>query len=619
MAVIEVNGARLYYEAFGQDQAGRAPVVLIHGSTSTGRSNWSLAAPLLARRYRVIVPDCRGHGQSENPNHSYSFKEMAADTAALVRRLGYERAHIIGHSNGGNVALVALLEHPDVVQSAVLQAANAYVSPDLVEKEPAVFDPQRVRRDDPGWMNEMILLHGATHGPEYWSELLRLTLEETITQPNYTPQELAAVQRPALVVQGEEDWVNAPAGHARFIAHHIPHAELWIPAGVGHNVHDERLFQWVERVEDFLERRGDPANDQLYRLKRERGADDRVLLFSLHLSQGEGGALLAGQVLRPEDREAALERLRPLVGEVDDQVQVLLDAQAPWALVRRSVNDLRREPTIHAACDSQALIGEAVRILQRRGDWAMVQLLDTGYLGWLQAAALHECSEDEARAYQAACCCQVAVDLAAAYASPRACDAGGIHETVAGRLPFGARLVLEDERPPLSRLRLPDGRFWWVESSQLAPLQPWRVEEAAERIQAALDILHSFVGVPYLWGGRTPFGFDCSGFAQAFWGFLGVRIPRDADQQFLAGRVVEGAPQPGDLLFFGDQRPLIPGVSLKDHGGRRITHVGVSLGGSEVLHSNAAAWGVSYNSLDPASPIYSASLRERLAGVRRYG
>ena len=95
--------------------------------------------PPLSQRYHVIVPDCRGHGQSANPTHSYSFKELAADAAGLVRALGYTRAHIIGHSNGGNVALVTLVEYPEIVQTAVLQAANAYVSSDLIEKEPAIL------------------------------------------------------------------------------------------------------------------------------------------------------------------------------------------------------------------------------------------------------------------------------------------------------------------------------------------------------------------------------------------------------------------------------------------------------------------------------------------------
>ncbi len=74
MPFILVNGANIYYETFGVDTSGHAPIVLIHGSIGTGRSNWSLVAPLLARSHRVIVPDCRGHGQSGNPNQSYSLR-----------------------------------------------------------------------------------------------------------------------------------------------------------------------------------------------------------------------------------------------------------------------------------------------------------------------------------------------------------------------------------------------------------------------------------------------------------------------------------------------------------------------------------------------------------------
>ena len=83
-------------------------------------------------------------------------------TAALVRALGYERAHIIGHSNGGNVALVTLLEHPEVVQTCIPQAANAYVTPYLIDREPAVFDPERVARSYPhqlsGGMRQRVMI-----------------------------------------------------------------------------------------------------------------------------------------------------------------------------------------------------------------------------------------------------------------------------------------------------------------------------------------------------------------------------------------------------------------------------------------------------------------------------
>jgi pimeloyl-ACP methyl ester carboxylesterase len=256
MSYIEVNGANLYYEVFGDEHSTRAPIVLIHGATSTGRHDWHLVAPQLAQEYRTIIPDCRGHGQSTNPGYSYSFKGMADDIAALVRALGYERAHIIGHSNGGNVALVTLLEHPEVVKTATLQAANAYVSPDLIEKEPVKFDPDTVARQNPDWMHSMIALHGPTHGPDYWRDLLQMTLRELLTEPNYGSQDLARVQRPTLVIQGEHDSVNAAMRHAQFIAQHIPAAELWIPAGIGHNVQLEIPSEWLERVLDFLSRRG---------------------------------------------------------------------------------------------------------------------------------------------------------------------------------------------------------------------------------------------------------------------------------------------------------------------------------------------------------------------------
>ena len=256
MPFASINEAQIYYETFGQDAPGRAPVLLIHSATRTGHATWGHAAPRLAERYRVIVPDCRGHGLSSNPSGTYSFKEMAADAVGLLRELGYRRAHIIGHSNGGNVALVTLIEHPEVVQACVIQAGNAWVSPDLIEREPPVFEPERIAREDPQWMAEMVALRGATHGPDYWRELVRITVAETIREPKYEVAVLKKVSRPVLVIEGEQDGVNATSAHAKFIADNIPAAELWRPAGVGNHVHDEVLDEWLDRVLDFLARRG---------------------------------------------------------------------------------------------------------------------------------------------------------------------------------------------------------------------------------------------------------------------------------------------------------------------------------------------------------------------------
>jgi pimeloyl-ACP methyl ester carboxylesterase len=256
MPYIEINKANIYYQAYGEDHADRAPIVLIHGATNDSHNDWDTVAPDLAQRYRVFAPDCRGHGRSSNPRMSYSFRELADDVATFVHQMGYERAHIIGHSNGGNVALVTLMEHPEIVQTCVPQAANAYVTRYLIEREPKVFDPVRMERESPEWFHEVRRLHNEVHGNEYWRDLLWLTMKEIISEPNYAPFELARVERPTLVIMGAEDSVNAPDEHAQYIANNIPNAELWIPEKTGHNVHLERREEWIARILDFLERRG---------------------------------------------------------------------------------------------------------------------------------------------------------------------------------------------------------------------------------------------------------------------------------------------------------------------------------------------------------------------------
>jgi len=271
-------------------------------------------------------------------------------------------------------------------------------------------------------------------------------------------------------------------------------------------------------------------------------------------------------------------------------------AETPWALVTRAVTDMRRTPDDAAERVSQARLGEAVRILEEREGWAFVQMPHDGYLGWLHQAALWRNDAAAVQAYLAACAVWTKAPLARLYAAPAAAV------PLLGKLPLGVTLPSAGAADGFTAVTLPDGRVGYAPSGEVAPLSE-RPTPAAAGIAVALGLIREQIGVPYLWGGRTPFGFDCSGLAQTFYGLLGVRIPRDADQQCRAGQVVTGTPEPGDLYFFGESR---------------VNHVGIALGDDGFIHATGRTWCVTINHFAPDAPDYNAWLHTHCLGVRRF-
>lgn len=245
MAVEIINGARIHYDVFGKGE----PVVLIHGFGGTGRSHFESLIPPWVSEFRLIVPDMRGHGQSDDPAGTYSFAQMASDVAGLIHRLGFRRACVVGYSNGGNVALYLARYHAPLVRGVVAYAANAYVD-DGVRRAMSKLMPEEIERNDPAWAQRMARLHGEPR----WRTLCRAACEETVTHPHWRKEELSSLGGPLLAVQGELDEFNAAGRHAEFIAEGVPGAELWIVPGVGHAVHEAVPGQFRARVGAFLEK-----------------------------------------------------------------------------------------------------------------------------------------------------------------------------------------------------------------------------------------------------------------------------------------------------------------------------------------------------------------------------
>jgi cell wall-associated NlpC family hydrolase len=168
---------------------------------------------------------------------------------------------------------------------------------------------------------------------------------------------------------------------------------------------------------------------------------------------------------------------------------------------------------------------------------------------------------------------------------------------------IGTRLCRVDESTRWLRVRLPDDRQGWLARHDTTRGIHLIHPEGGTR-QDILRLARRFLGIPYLWGGLTPKGFDCSGFTQTVFGLNGYPLPRDAYQQFRCGQKIPFRKilAPADLLFF------------QASGAKRVTHVAIHLGRERFIHCSDL---VKTNSLNPSASDYDASLEERYVGARR--
>jgi cell wall-associated NlpC family hydrolase len=243
--------------------------------------------------------------------------------------------------------------------------------------------------------------------------------------------------------------------------------------------------------------------------------------------------------------------------------------------VCRNVVTMRAAADPEAEVVSQAIWGERVAILERNGPWARLRTPDA-YEGWAPHDALVEAEAEGAPA-------MVTSLLEPALEAPRA---GSEQLTL---LPLGARVdaIGHDRHGEYRAIHYPHRGIAFVRASALCDVTP---DGIRFHRSAAIHCAERLIGVPYLWGGRTPFGLDCSGFTQLVFAVNGVSLPRDAYQQAVwpgFDPITVASVTPGDLVFFaGDADPQ----------GRGITHVGMALESPAFLHS-AGGRGVVVSSL----------------------
>lgn len=250
---------------------------------------------------------------------------------------------------------------------------------------------------------------------------------------------------------------------------------------------------------------------------------------------------------------------------VTARVRLLAPAADRPLWVTSSVADVRREGAHSAELLTQLIMGDAAYQLKEEGDWRFVRLSDD-YHGWIRSWCVREADAFEIAAYDGAARAVVAANVGYVLS---ASDEGSIpvSEAVAG-----TRIVAGPPAGGYRAVTLPGGKSGFMREGLLAE----RLERAEPDRGRLVGRAMRFIGIPYLWGGTTPKGFDCSGLVQRVYSMEGIALPRDADMQARVGDLIPkedvGRLAPGDLLFFGEET--------------RVTHVAISMGEGLYIHSS---------------------------------
>ena len=264
------------------------------------------------------------------------------------------------------------------------------------------------------------------------------------------------------------------------------------------------------------------------------------------------------------------------------------------AVVEFSVATLHRSADYESPVESQCLMGSTVLVNGQNSYWRSVQALEPPYKGWTEELSIVEMNQDQYDAWLAApkyICTAVITHI---YESPLAGSQYISDITLGGVL----RQVLDSKGKAIRKGRwlqvaLPSGRTGWMLRNQVQDYAEWLAGRSATA-QNVIATAKKFLGSPYLWGGNSTKGVDCSGLTWMAFHMNGIDLPRDTSQQVKEGREVSlDDIVPGDLIFFG--------TPATGDSRERTSHVAIYLGDNRILHSSQV---VRISSLDPDSPDY---------------
>jgi len=333
------------------------------------------------------------------------------------------------------------------------------------------------------------------------------------------------------------------------------------------------------------DRSADEINKIIDNVREEYAPDSRIAIFDLKVVDA-GRLVVSGETNLSQAKKTVIDKLTDEGFDFVDQISMLPDSSVAGkalGLTNVSVANLRANPRHSAELVTQGLLGTPVKVMKKQGGWSLIQTPDE-YIAWANAGNITSMDTTTFQSWKNA----DKLIYLPTYGFSLDSAGNKVSDLVAGNV-----LVVEGESTENWIVRYPDDRIGLLKKEEAKRIKDWykEIEMTDESlISAAVDLM----GVPYLWGGTSTKGVDCSGFTKTVYLRHGLILPRDASQQVHLGMLVDDQRdfsklEVGDLLFFGRKN---------EDGSERVVHVGMWIGNNSFIHASSD---VHVSSLDPSS------------------
>lgn len=340
------------------------------------------------------------------------------------------------------------------------------------------------------------------------------------------------------------------------------------------------------------------------RVEAKYSPDQREAIFQTSFSFENNKLIVRGETSELLAKQTLYSELEKLDVTIIDSLELLPEKKLKeknWGLVNLSVVNLRANPKHSAELVSQAIMGTPVKVLKQEKSWFLIQTPDK-YIAWVDAAAIALKAEGEMEAWRTASRVIFTPDFEVAK-DPEQTKV--ITDLVAGSI-----LEIEKENQDTYNLILPDERKIQIKKTDCKIFADWKNREVKD-VAVLTKTAKQFIGRPYLWGGTSAKGVDCSGFVKSVYFMNGIILARDASLQFLHGETISPEQgflklEEGDLVFFGRAKT--------DERSMKVTHVGMYMNNGEYIHSSGR---VRINSFEPDAENYNNYRSVTWLGGRR--